>query len=183
MGTPTRSIVSQELQAARAHCRVMLDDLSQAELLWVPQRRDGVSVLYHGGHIVLVEDTHVAEATEKPVLASPEFQDAFGVHNVNNREARLPVCAEVFNYMEAVRARTLELLALRFQGIRDADDTIATAELFRGLINHEYSHTKYIRRIRSEMGKPPVDPPLSALVRSDEHAIAPPQYQIHHWCT
>ena len=181
METPTRSIVSHELHVARAHSRVMLDDLSQAELLWLPPRRDGICMSYHFGHIALVEDRHVAEATEKPVLASPEFQNAFGVHNVNNREARFPLRAEMFDYTQAVRARMLELLALRFQGIRAADDAIAAAELFRGLINHEYSHTKYICRIRAEMGKPPVDPPGSALVRADEDAIAPPQYNIPHW--
>ena len=53
--------------------------------------------------------------------------------------------------------------------------------LVNGVINHEYSHTKYMRRIRAEMRKPPVDPPTSTLVRADENAIASPQYGISHW--
>lgn len=181
MATPTLSDVARELEAARAHCRNMVDDLSQEELLWLPPRPDGISTCYHLGHIVFVEDTHIAQATERPLLASPEFQKAFGVNNVNNRDARFPPREQVFACMEGVRARALECLAARFEHVQDPNGALAAAEVFRGVINHEYSHTKYMRRIRAEMGKPPVDPPASMLVRADENAIASPQYSISHW--
>lgn len=181
MRGPTRSGVARELRAARAHCRSLVDDLSEEELLWLPPRPDGISTCYHLGHIVLVEDTHIAQATGRPLLASREFQEAFGVNNVDNPDACLPPCGEILTCMKAVRARTMECLALRFKSVRDVNDAVAAAEVFRDVINHEYSHTKYMRRIRAEMGKSPVEPPASRLVRADENAIAPPQYSISHW--
>ena len=79
-----------------------------------------------------------------------------------------------------VRSRAVELLHKRFSDLRSGDANEA-ADLFRGIINHEYSHTKYIRRIRAEMGKPPVELAHSPLVRVDARAIAAPQYSIPHW--
>lgn len=159
----------------------MVDDLSPEELLWLPLRPDGISTCYHLGHIIFVEDTHVAQATQCALLTPPEFQDAFGVNNVNNRDACFPPRDLVLECMAAVRARTLACLAARFENVRDGHGAVAAAEVFRDVINHEYSHTKYMRRIRAEMGRSPVDPPVSALVRADDNAIAPPQYSISHW--
>jgi hypothetical protein len=181
MSVPTYSSVCRELHAARGHLYAMLETLSPEELLWLPPRPDGISISYHFGHIALVEDMHVAEATGKPLLTAEEFRDAFGVRNVNNRAAQFPPAAAIIDYMQAVRTQTLELAALRFRAIRDAPAAHDAAELFRRIINHEYSHTKYIRRIRAEMGKAPVDPPASDLVQADAHAIAPPQYALLHW--
>jgi hypothetical protein len=181
MDTPALSGVARELEAARMHCRSMVDDLSQEELLWLPPRPDGISTCYHLGHIVFVEDTHIAQATQRSLLAPSAFQEAFGVNNVDNRDARFPPREQVLECMAAVRARTFAYLAARFATVRNAHGALAAAEVFRGIINHEYSHTKYMRRVRAEMGKPPVDPPSSALVRADENAIAPPQYSLSHW--
>lgn len=181
MGVPTYSIVCRELHAARGHLYSMVESLSPEELLWLPPRPDGISISYHFGHIALVEDMQVAEAIGEPLLATKEFQEAFGVHNVDNRNAPFPAGAAIIDYMQAVRTRTAGVVALRFRAIRDAAAAHNAAELFRRVINHEYSHTKYIRRICAEMGKPPVDPPASELVEADDQAIAPPQYSIAHW--
>lgn len=181
MGVPTYSIVCRELHAARGHLYAMIESLSQEELLWLPPRPDGIAISYHFGHIALVEDLHVAEDIATPLLATEEFQGAFGVRNVNNRAARFPPAATIIDYMQAVRTRTLEVAALRFRAIRNPQAAHDAAELFRRIINHEYSHTKYIRRICAEMGKPPVNPPASELVEADTQAVAPPQYSIQHW--
>jgi len=180
MTGPAQSVVERELNAARAHLLSLVGDLSDAELLWLPPRPDGISISYHFGHIGLVEDVHVAEATEQALVASDQFRDAFGVHNVNNRDARFPAGGQIRNYLGAVRSRAMELLQKQFRNLRGGDASGA-ADLFRGIINHEYSHTKYIRRIRAEMGKSPVELVHSPLVRVDERAIAAPQYSIPHW--
>ncbi len=181
MPTPTYSIVCHELHAARQHLYDLVRPLSQDELWWLPPRPDGVCVSYHFGHIVLVEDEQIAPATEKPPLAPAEFPDLFGAHNANNRNVRFPSGAEIIAYMQTVRERTLLVLALRFRAIHSHDEAVAVSELFRGLINHEYSHTKYIRRICAEMHQPPVEAPASELMVADESAVAPPQYRIKHW--
>jgi len=159
----------------------MIESLSQAELLWLPPRPDGISISYHFGHIALVEDMEAANAASQLLLATPALQDGFGVHNVNNRDARLPSGAAILEYAQAVRTRTLGLAGLRFRAIRSPEAAMEAAEVFRRMINHEYSHTKYIRRICAEMGKPPVGPPQSERVQANDQATAPPQYVIHHW--
>ena len=179
MAGPAKSIVERELNAVRRHLLSLVSDLSDAELIWLPPRPDGIAISYHFGHIGLVEDVHVAEATGTSPVASDRFRDAFGVHNVNNRDARFPAGGEIRSYLGDVRSRTSELLEKRYRDLRTEVST--SADLFRGIINHEYSHTKYIRRIRAEMGKAPVEVTLSALIRVDEHAIAAPQYSIPHW--
>ena len=178
---PMTDVVSGELSAARAHLQAMVEDLSQDELLWLPPRPDGICISYHAGHIGLVEDLHIAGASQESAVTSAELRAAFGVHNINNRAARFPRWEEILEYLFTVRGRTLALLPLRFQGVRNRTDEIAAAELFRGVIDHEYSHTKYIRRIRAEMGKPSVGPPASELVRADERAVASPQYRLPRW--
>ena len=181
MPTPTYTIVCQELYAARQHLYDMVRPLSQDELLWVPPRPDGVCVSYHFGHMALQEDTMIAATTGKPRLATPELDDAFGARNANNGGARFPSGAVIIDYMQRVRQLTIGLLALRFRAIRSEAQAVETAELFRQIVNHDYSHTKYIRRICREMGKPEVEAPSATLVVADEQAIAGPQYHIPGW--
>ena len=45
-----------------------------------------------------------------------------GVNNVDNPDARFPPCREVLACMRAVRARTTEDLAARFETLRDANE-------------------------------------------------------------
>jgi len=181
VATPTYGVVCSELHAARQHLYDMVRPLSQAELQWLPPRPDGISISYHFGHIALVEDVEIGRVAEQPVLAPAGIRDAFGVHNVDNRDARFPSGAEIIDYMQSVRARTLQELAMAFRSVADDAAARIAAEPFRRIINHEYSHTKYIRRIRAEMGQAPVGPPTSELVQADEQAIAPPQYSIQRW--
>jgi hypothetical protein len=181
VSTPTYGIICQELHAARGHLYAMIEGLSQDELLWIPPRPDGISISYHFGHIALVEDLEIAPLIEKPVLARPDVREVFGVQNANNPAARFPPGAAILDYMQGVRERTLGIVALRFRAIRNLEAAVDAAEPFRRTINHEYSHTKYIRRIRAEMGKPPVDPPQSERIEADPDAIAPPQYSLPSW--
>jgi hypothetical protein len=181
MGVPSYSVVCHELHAARQHLYDMVRELSQDELLWLPPRPDGICISYHFGHIALVEDTQVAERTDGRLIAASEFREAFGAHNADRREAHFPAASSILDYMQRVRTRTLEAVALSFRKTPNENAVIAAAEPFRRIINHEYSHTKYIRRICGEMGKPPVAPPASELVCADDNAIAPPQYGIPRW--
>ena len=178
---PSYGSVAHELHIARQHLYDLVSPLSQDELRWIPPRPDGVCVSYHFGHIALVEDLQIATASDQQPLAPSTFRDLFGPHNANNGQAAFPSGAEIIGYMQRVRERTLAQLALGFRAIRDTAGAVEAAEPFRGLINHEYSHTKYIRRICAEMNHPPVDAPASTLIVVDESAIAAPQYRIDHW--
>lgn len=181
MASPDYSIVCRELHTARGHLYAMVECLSLDELRWLPPRPDGVSVGYHFGHIAVVEDQSVSEAVGQARLSSIELQEACAATNANNRDARIPAGDVILETIQAVRARTIEVLALFFRGIRDERSAVNAAELFRRVINHEYSHTKYIRRICAEMGKPPVDPPASDVIHADTTAVAAPQYSIRNW--
>jgi DinB superfamily len=181
MATPTYSLVCHELHAARGHLYAIVESLSQDELLWLPPRPDGIAISYHFGHIALVEDHTLAEETGQVLLATLEWQHTFGVRNVNNRTAVFPSGAEIIDYIQRVRARTVEVLAQRFRKILSPNEAVTAAEVFRRVINHEYSHTKYIRRIRSEMNKSAVEAPASELIQADENAVAAPQYILEHW--
>jgi hypothetical protein len=181
MPTPSYTTVCQELHATRQHLYDMIRPLSQDELLWVPPRPDGVCVSYHFGHMALGEDRIIAKATQRPLLATPGLCEAFGAHNANNSAARFPSGATIIDYMQRLRESTIGLLALSFRAIRSDEQAVETAEPFRQIINHDYSHTKYIRRICREMGKSEVEVPLSELVAVNESAIAGPQYHIPHW--
>ncbi|MBI3784564.1 MAG: DinB family protein [Deltaproteobacteria bacterium] len=181
MDVLNHGIVCGELHAARQHLYDMVRHLSQGELLWVPRRRDGVSVSYHFGHIALVEDELVSQSTPDVLIASADLRQSFGAHNANNGAARLPSGDVIIDYMQRVRERTLGFVAVRFRAIRDAPQAVDAAELFRRIVNHEYMHTKYIRRICRELGKPEVEAPPSQLVIADADALAGPQYRLEGW--
>jgi hypothetical protein len=181
MDGPTYSIACGELHAARQHLYDMLRPLSQSELLWVPRRPDGVCVSYHFGHIALVEDEMISHSLSEPLIAPADLRDAFGPHNANNGHAQFPSGDTILEFMQRVRERTLGLAAARFRNIRDAAQAVEAAELFRRIVNHEYMHTKYIRRICREMGKPDVEAPPSERVVVDEQAPAGPQYRLEGW--
>jgi hypothetical protein len=175
------SIVHQELKAARDHLTAMVESLTEKELWWVPPRPDGTAISYHLGHIGLVEDMRVSQAQGKQLLGPETYRNLFGVANNSNPKAVFPGREDLFTYLAQARARTLALLDTLQLDTLPAQNRPAEADFFRGIINHEYSHTKYIRRLLGEMGKSTNFPLPSSRVEMNPQAIAAPQYFIPHW--
>jgi hypothetical protein len=181
MNTSLAAVVHQELTAVRAHLLAMIESLTQEELWQVPPRPDATAISYHAGHIGLVEDLQVSRAVKAPMLGPEAYRSLFGVANNSNPQAVFPDREEIFSYLARVRRRTLAVLdALQLDAL-PWQERVAGAELFRGIINHEYSHTKYIRRLLGEIGKSSDFPRPSQLVEVDDQAIAAPQYFISRW--
>ena len=175
------SIIHQELKAVRDHLMAMVEPLTQEELWWVPPRPDGTAISYHMGHIGLVEDLRVSQAQEERLLGPEAYSNLFGVANNSNPKAVYPGKEEIFAYLAQARTRTLALLDTLQLDTRPAQKRPAEADLFRRIINHEYSHTKYIRRLLGELGKN-IDVPLpSRRVEVKPQAVAAPQYFIPSW--
>ena len=174
------SIVHQELGAVRDHLITMVEPLTQEELWWVPPRSDGTTISYHMGHIGLVEDTRVSQS-RKERLGPEAYSKLFGVANNSNSRVLFPGREEIFAYLAQARTRTLALLDTLQLNTPPSVKCLAAADLFRRIINHEYSHTKYIRRLLGEQGKNIDFPPPSARVEVKPQAVAAPQYFIPNW--
>jgi hypothetical protein len=181
MNMSLTSIVRQELQAVRDHLMTMIVPLTQEELWQVPPRRDATAISYHAGHIGMVEDMRISQALEERMLGSDSYRALFGVANNSNPKAVFPGREEIFSYLTQVRARTLALLDALQLDTLPPQKRLAEADLFREIINHEYSHTKYMRRLLGELGKSTDFPVPSFLVEVNHHAIATPQYFIPQW--
>ena len=175
------SIVHQELRAVRDHLMGMVEPLTQEELWWVPPRPDGTAISYHFGHIGLVEDLRVSQAEKEQLLGPEAYRNLFGVGNNSNPKAVFPGREEIFTYLAQARARTLALLDTLKLDTLPSPERLAEADLFRRIINHEYSHTKYIRRLLGEMGKSTDFSLPSTRVQVKPQAVAAPQYFIPHW--
>ncbi len=175
------SIVHQELQAVRDHLMTMVEPLTQEEFWWVPPRPDGTAISYHFGHIGLVEDLRVSQARGEQMLGPEAYRNLFGTANNSNPQAGFPRKEEIFTYLVQARTRTLTLLDTLQLDTLSAHERPAEAELFRRIINHEYSHTKYIRRLLGEMGKSTDFSLPSTRVQIKPQAVAAPQYFIPHW--
>ena len=175
------SLVRQELKAVRDHLMAMIAPLTQEELWRVPPRRDATAISYHVGHIGLVEDMQISQALKERMLGPEAYRQLFGVANNSNLKAVFPQREEIFPYLAQVRARTLALLDALQLDTLPPQNRLAEADLFRQLINHEYSHTKYIRRLLGELGKSTDFPSPSSLVEVNHQAIAAPQYFIPRW--
>ena len=181
MKTSLVSIVHQELKAARDHLMAMVGSLIQEELWWVPPRPDGTAISYHMGHIGLVEDMRISQACRERMLGPEAYHGLFGVANNSNPKAVFPGREELFAYLAQVRAKTLTLLDTLQLHTLPSHERLIKADLFREIINHEYSHTKYIRRLLGEMGKSPDFPLPSTLIEVNHRAVAAPQYFIPRW--
>ncbi|MBI3796077.1 MAG: DinB family protein [Deltaproteobacteria bacterium] len=200
MNTSLAAFVRQELQVARNHLMAMIESLTQDELWRVPPRPDATAISYHIGHIGMVEDMRISQVLKERMLGPELYRPLFGVANNGNPKIVFPGREELFAYLTQVRARTLTLLeALQLDTLTQVRartltllealqlDTLsphkrrAEADLFREIINHEYSHTKYIRRLLGELGKSTDFPVPSPLVEVNHHAIAAPQYVLPRW--
>jgi hypothetical protein len=159
----------------------MIEPLTQDELWRVPPRLDATAITYHVGHIGMVEDMRISQMLKERMLGLESYRTLFGVANNSNPKAVFPEREEIFGYLTQVRARTLTLLEARQLDTLSPHKRRAEADLFREIINHEYSHTKYIRRLLGELGKSTDFPVPSPLVEVNHHAIAAPQYFISHW--
>ena len=175
------SVVHQELGAVRDHLMTMVEPLTQEELWWVPPRPDGTAISYHIGHIGRVEDTRVSQSQKERLLGPQAYSKLFGVANNSNSEAVFPSREEILAYLTHARTRTLALLDTLRLNAPPSVKCLAAADLFRRIINHEYSHTKYIRRLLGEQGKNIDFPPPSARVEVKPKAVAAPQYFIPNW--
>ena len=51
-------------------------------------------------------------------------------------------------------------------------------EIFLDVINHEYEHARYVRRLRGELGRPDVPEPSGRLVALDTDAEEPPRFFV-----
>jgi DinB family protein len=181
MNMSLASIVRQELKAVRDHFMAMIALLSQDELWQVPPRRDATAISYHAGHIGMVEDMRISQALKERMLGPESYHTLFSVANNSNPKVVFPGREEIFAYLVQTRARTLTLLDVLQLDTLPPQKRLAEADLFREIINHEYSHTKYIRRLLGELGKSTDFPVLSSLVEVNHHAIAAPQYFIPRW--
>jgi len=175
------SLVRQELKAVRDHLMAMIAPLTQEELWQVPPRRDATAISYHAGHIGMVEDMQISQARGERMRGPEAYRTLFSVANNSNPKVVFPGREELFAYLAQVRARTLaELDALQLDTL-PPQKRVAEADLFCAIINHEYSHTKYIRRLLGELGKSTDFPVSSPLVEVNHHATAAPQYFIPRW--
>ena len=181
MSTSPAAFVRQELQAVRDHLMAMIASLSQDELWRVPPRPDATAISYHVGHIGMVEDMRISQVLKERMLRPESYRHLFGVANNSNLKAVFPGREEIFAYLTQVRARTLTLLEALQLDTLSPHKRRAEANLFREIINHGYSHTKYIRRLLGELGKSTDFPVPSPLVEVNHHAIAAPQYFIPRW--
>ena len=181
MNTSLASLVHQELKAVRDHLMAMIEPLTQEELWQVPPRPDATAISYHAGHIGMVEDLRISQARGERMLGPEAYRHLFGVANNSNPKAVFPGREEIFAYLAQVRERTLALLDRLQLDTLPAQKRLAEAEPFREIINHEYSHTKYIRRLLGELGKSTDFPRPSPLVEVNHRAIAAPQYFIPRW--
>ena len=181
MTTSFAAIVHQELRAARDHLMAMIEPLTQEELWRVPPRPDATAITYHAGHIGFVEDMRMSQARGERMVGPEGYRTLFGVANNSNPKAVFPRREEIFAYLTQVRARTLAVLDTLQLDTLPPQQRRAEAELLRGVINHEYAHTKYIRRLLGEIGRSTDFPIPSALVEVNPQAIAAPQYFIPRW--
>lgn len=181
MSTSLAAFVRQELQAVRDHLMAMIAPLTQDELWRVPPRPDATAISYHAGHTGMVEDMRISQTLKERMLGPESYRTLFGVANNSNSKAVFPGREEIFAYLTQVRARTLTLLEALQLDTLSPHKRRAEADLFREIINHEYSHTKYIRRLLGELGKSTDFPVPSLLVEVNHHAIAAPQYFIPRW--
>src|SRR5436309_604044 len=181
MNTSLVSLVHQELKAVRDHLMAMIEPLTQEEQWQVPPRRDATTISYHAGHIGMVEDMPISQARGERMLGPQAYRHLFGVANNSNPKAVFPGREEIFVYLAQVRQRTLAALDRLQLDILPPQKRLAEAEPFREIINHEYSHTKYIRRLLGELGKSTDFPRPSLLVEVSHRASAAPQYCIPCW--
>ncbi len=181
MSISLAAFVRQELQAVRDHLMAMIAPLSQDELWRVPPRPDATALNYHARHIGMVEDMRISQVLKERMLGPESHRTLFGVANNSNPKAVFPGREEIFAYLTQVRARTLTVLEALQLDTLSPHKRRAEADLFREIINHEYSHTKYIRRLLGELGKSTDFPVPSPLLKVNHHAIAAPQYFIPRW--
>ena len=158
-----------ELRRARRYLLSLLRDLSGEELEWFGASETLSCIKWHAGHVALRERELLGALV--PALAGTDStRDAcFGTEARTAIAVEFPSSREIEEQLAASRKLSGALLQTlpEREGLR---------EIFLQVVNHEYEHARYVRRLRTELGRPGVPEPTGRLVEFDLEVDEAPRF-------
>lgn len=166
---PWRRSARTELRRARRYLLSLLKDLSPEELEWLGASETLSCIKWHAGHVALRERELLGALV--PALAGTDStRDAcFGTEARTAVVLDFPPWSEIEDQLAASRRLSEALLQTlpEREGLRD---------IFLQVVNHEYEHARYVRRLRAELGRPGVAEPTGRLVEFDLEVEEAPRF-------
>jgi Tfp pilus assembly protein PilF len=160
-----------ELRRARRYLLSLLRDLSAEELEWLGASETLSCIKWHAGHVALRERELLGALV--PALAGTDStRDAcFGTEARTAVGLDFPPWTEIEEQLAASRKLSEALLMTlpEREGLR---------EIFLQVVNHEYEHARYVRRLRAELGRPGVAEPTGRLLEYDLEVDEAPRFFV-----
>ena len=164
-----RRTARNELRRARRYLLSLVRELSEEELEWPGGNETLSCIKWQAGHVALRERELLGALV--PALAGTDSSrhECFGTEARSGALADFPPWSEIEDELAASRRLTEALLSTlpEREGLR---------EIFLQVVNHEYEHARYVRRLRSELGRSPVKEPTGRLVEFDLEVDEAPRF-------
>jgi Tfp pilus assembly protein PilF len=171
LAVPWRRTARTELRRARRYLLALVRDLSDEELEWLGGTSTLSCVKWHVGHVALRERELLGALV--PTLAGTDSSrdPAFGTEARSTVGVEFPPWKDVEEELAASRRLTEALLFT-------LPEREGLADIFVQVVNHEYEHARYVRRLRTELSRPPVAEPTGRLVEFDLEVDEPPRFYV-----
>lgn len=159
-----------EYDLARRYTQRLYEDLSNEEVQWRPEPRSS-SIAWHLGHQAAVTHMVLRNLVQAEPSLNPQFDALFDAANPQENRGNLPALADIVVYRDAAAACTHAHLAAVLDGggaaAHDAAQQVRRimVPILTSLINHEYQHDRWVREMRTLLGRDKPDVALSSRVR------------------
>ena len=166
MTVPSLTALLKEYNRALAYTEALVDDLTDDEMLWRPNR-DSSAIGWHLGHQAAVSHFLVRNLTAAEPRLDAELEQLMDSATAERDRGALPSPARILDYRVEVANRVRFGVDAIDQGNVGAPNQlrmIATTML-TAIINHEYQHDKWVGEVReSAHGKDLPPEPTSPLL-------------------
>lgn len=171
--SPLTSLL-REYDRALDHTDSLWIDLTADEVRWRP-RPEASAIGWHLGHQAAVAHFMVRNLVAAEASIDPRLDALMDSATPEPARGSLPAIEDLRAYRrrvaDRVRTRVGEVVAGNVGAPRQLGRVAAT--MLRGIVDHEYQHSKWIGEVRvGELGHPLPDPPTSdALVEVDGYTM------------